>query len=99
MLRRPPRSTLFPYTTLFRSWVTAGDDAGIHEADVSRAVAAGLTFRPLEETVDRKSTCLNSSHLGISYAVFCLKKKKNKKNKEITIGERISTCKKRSKQR
>src|SRR5256885_12980412 len=68
MIRRPPRSTLFPYTTLFRSEV------------VERADTWLPTFNELDEhtdsAVDRKSTRLNSSHLVISYAVFCLKKKK-----------------------
>src|ERR1039458_1358234 len=64
MIRRPPRSTLFPYTTLFRSPHRAGG--------VCRIQARPLFRRDL----DRKSTRLNSSHLGISYAVFCLKKKK-----------------------
>src|SRR2546426_8493361 len=70
MIRRPPRSTLFPYTTLFRS-----------RADVRRArsVAVSVACDGLPRAViaaDRKSTRLNSSHLVISYAVFCLKKKK-----------------------
>src|SRR5258705_8731537 len=66
MIRRPPRSTLFPYTTLFRS---CGHASGADPGDPGgHAPAAG----------DRKSTRLNSSHLGISYAVFCLKKKKNR---------------------
>src|SRR5438874_7285431 len=67
MLRRPPRSTLFPYTTLFRSRADQADRA---EQDVIR-VRAQLRGR----TLDRKSTRLNSSHVEISYAVFCLKKK------------------------
>src|SRR5437899_12592509 len=67
MIRRPPRSTLFPYTTLFRSLDGAGG------ADTVR-VSADLDFTLTAK--DRKSTRLNSSHLGISYAVFCLKKKK-----------------------
>src|SRR5258705_9913223 len=68
MIRRPPRSTLFPYTTLFRSSAYSGSAA---EFGSSRARPnAGFSF-----TLDRKSTRLNSSHLGISYAVFCLKKK------------------------
>src|SRR5258705_12851808 len=70
MIRRPPRSTLFPYTTLFRS---------LHRrADVPlRRAAEGPLPRALAVLGrDRKSTRLNSSHLGISYAVFCLKKKK-----------------------
>src|SRR5215831_20826410 len=67
MIRRPPRSTLFPYTTLFRS-------RGARHADHGGAGRAGPGAHR-----DRKSTRLNSSHLGISYAVFCLKKKKKKK--------------------
>src|SRR5215831_8274154 len=69
MIRRPPRSTLFPYTTLFRS---AEQVPGIR---VARREPGGLLQR--RHCLDRKSTRLNSSHLGISYAVFCLKKKKN----------------------
>src|SRR5256885_6513307 len=69
MIRRPPRSTLFPYTTLFRS-VHAGE-LGLAGALVA---AHGLGRAVVQE--DRKSTRLNSSHLVISYAVFCLKKKK-----------------------
>src|SRR5437879_9387513 len=68
MMRRPPRSTLFPYTTLFRS------DAQCREPGVCRVLApAWQSGRP----ADRKSTRLNSSHRCISYAVFCLKKKKS----------------------
>src|SRR3712207_8110825 len=92
MIRRPPRSTLFPYTTLFRSECgcvdhersqpreAVGSVKGKVEADVHAAVtevAVGGRGHP----VDRKSTRLNSSHANISYAVFCLKKKK----KKITI--------------
>src|SRR2546430_4522490 len=72
MIRRPPRSTLFPYTTLFRSLRIA----------TFFALACGVIFLPVEgsgvsrDTSDRKSTRLNSSHSQISYAVFCLKKKK-----------------------
>src|SRR5258705_4517788 len=83
MIRRPPRSTLFPYTTLFRS----------HNGDLLRVtrlrptldsgvMVQGHVFTPgafAYRQGDRKSTRLNSSHLGISYAVFCLKKKKKKK--------------------
>src|SRR5215208_7373385 len=65
MIRRPPRSTLFPYTTLSRSLPIPGTDG----------VAANPG--PLGHRPDRKSTRLNSSHVAISYAVFCLKKKKN----------------------
>src|SRR5688572_33270490 len=73
LIRRPPRSTLFPYTTLFRSWPLVNREpeyvgATIHYLD------AGI-----EVMKDRKSTRLNSSHSQISYAVFCLKKKKNNK--------------------
>src|SRR5256885_8457075 len=99
MIRRPPRSTLFPYTTLFRSHtrilreVSGAQLVGFHDSNEARAatVAAELGVRPcgIDEllgavdaltivvpTPDRKSTRLNSSHLVISYAVFCLKKKK-----------------------
>src|ERR1039458_6771869 len=69
MIRRPPRSTLFPYTTLFRSHVR-GTFASWHRC---RVAGCSLDRRP-----DRKSTRLNSSHLGISYAVFCLKKHTDK---------------------
>src|SRR3712207_7302115 len=86
MIRRPPRSTLFPYTTLFRStvplyrglgWELAGDHTWV---DVPGPLlrdlgpADGVTLRPAT-AADRKSTRLNSSHANISYAVFCLKKK------------------------
>src|SRR2546426_1338768 len=92
MIRRPPRSTLFPYTTLFRSWPprpprSRGDRArgsieaaGRAEA-VSREAAShrgSLAPDRVADRLDRKSTRLNSSHLVISYAVFCFKKKKNK---------------------
>src|SRR5438132_8291745 len=75
MIRRPPRSTLFPYTTLFRSFLVLA---------VSYTLTAGaLAFLGTHITtpallIDRKSTRLNSSHTVISYAVFCLKKKKNR---------------------
>src|SRR5256885_10388929 len=86
MIRRPPRSTLFPYTTLFRSGPPAavqgggGDDAdhsverdeSAEDGDAADEVLGGV------DGIDRKSTRLNSSHLVISYAVFCLKKKKKK---------------------
>src|SRR3712207_8492691 len=93
MIRRPPRSTLFPYTTLFRSpaggldaavgvparGAARGDGLGPGHLRVGRA---GLLPRPQElpalRPADRKSTRLNSSHANISYAVFCLKKKKRK---------------------
>src|SRR5256885_8516107 len=82
MIRRPPRSTLFPYTTLFRSdggcgasGAIAGDVCGIVASDDIGAGVPGTAASG--EALDRKSTRLNSSHLVISYAVFCLKKKKN----------------------
>src|SRR3712207_8360418 len=97
MIRRPPRSTLFPYTTLFRS--RAGPDAlDVHEVAVAQHVRVVLAHalgeedaargdgvaqardrvdpRAVADAQDRKSTRLNSSHANISYAVFCLKKKK-----------------------
>src|SRR2546430_12678396 len=75
MIRRPPRSTLFPYTTLFRSQRVIGEKNGLrHVADpVLPAAEVRLDVRAVQ---DRKSTRLNSSHSQISYAVFCLKKKK-----------------------
>src|SRR2546430_17623219 len=79
MIRRPPRSTLFPYTTLFRSSSLDGRD--VHRKSEARRSAANArrlqqAFRVLRSGRDRKSTRLNSSHSQISYAVFCLKKKK-----------------------
>src|SRR2546430_7565811 len=84
MIRRPPRSTLFPYTTLFRSSVQhlrVGNERADRGLDVHRHMGAAeqlgesLPRVPVEGTQDRKSTRLNSSHSQISYAVFCLKKK------------------------
>src|SRR5438034_4570336 len=77
MIRRPPRSTLFPYTTLFRSCAVLADDAVLAPGAGPRTTGRP-SFRP--ESSDRKSTRLNSSHTVISYAVFCLKKKKKKKS-------------------
>src|SRR5438105_5652140 len=92
MLRRPPRSTLFPYTTLFRSHGADDDphDRGRHGLGPSRQGRRRLGPSPWR---DRKSTRLNSSHEWISYAVFCLKKKKKKK-KNQRRDEQIdgSTC-------
>src|SRR5688572_32553955 len=86
MIRRPPRSTLFPYTTLFRSGHPAASLGTIGLVTAKRTVTGGLTTPDpvkLHQTLaelagegDRKSTRLNSSHSQISYAVFCLKKKK-----------------------
>src|SRR5689334_23973257 len=99
MIRRPPSSTLFPYTTLFRSHVHGGDlhvtgggpadDHGAFDRPVGQLdqpLAQGMTHTDLQGHThladgapqDRKSTRLNSSHSSISYAVFCLKKKKHK---------------------
>src|SRR5438034_1922925 len=80
MIRRPPRSTLFPYTTLFRSRHASGPGS-LTERGL-RSVAPRLRSCPGASLYrDRKSTRLNSSHTVISYAVFCLKKKKKKNNK------------------
>src|SRR5947209_17262316 len=88
MIRRPPRSTLFPYTTLFRSVGVVRALAAVVKAGVRDRVAfdaASLVLlvdgelHAVGGTRDRKSTRLNSSHANISYAVFCLKKKKKKK--------------------
>src|SRR3712207_7543919 len=93
MIRRPPRSTLFPYTTLFRSG-PGRDERGTRGRSARGGGPAGARFDPPPHTrrrghppghrrpdEDRKSTRLNSSHANISYAVFCLKKKK----KHITV--------------
>src|SRR2546422_3209620 len=72
MIRRPPRSTLFPYTTLFRSWRASQGAGGARRAAHPRPRRG----RRADGDRDRKSTRLNSSHGYISYAVFCLKKKK-----------------------
>src|SRR5256885_5047556 len=75
MIRRPPRSTLFPYTTLFRSRLD--EYPGLEQwGQEPRVEVAGRKGPWHEVIIDRKSTRLNSSHLVISYAVFCLKKKK-----------------------
>src|SRR2546427_5248234 len=85
MIRRPPRSTLFPYTTLFRSLPNKGCN-GLQAVAVSETNGVTWTVRPVPNISagiwdpDRKSTRLNSSHSQISYAVFCLKKKKKKKH-------------------
>src|SRR5947207_6450125 len=89
MIRRPPRSTLFPYTTLFRSLGAIQGSTQVQHLytntvvqtfTVRVTVTDSLGFTTSAATVDRKSTRLNSSHTVISYAVFCLKKKKNKMN-------------------
>src|SRR5688572_32109760 len=99
MIRRPPRSTLFPYTTLFRS-LRAADADEDHERGVGGLLASAHPARARPRpgrvhgvrraareragSLDRKSTRLNSSHSQISYAVFCLKKKTNKKKNRHT---------------
>src|SRR5207244_11701673 len=80
MLRRPPRSTLFPYTTLFRSAVIGLLVTAIAFARAMQALFSGPLAESCSTFPDRKSTRLNSSHQIISYAVFCLKKKKIKYN-------------------
>src|SRR5690242_20823397 len=102
MLRRPPRSTLFPYTTLFRSAGPFRRAAGslrgralpLARGDsVARDSRADRVRRGRRgdggAASDRKSTRLNSSHMSISYAVFCLKKKKTKKEIEFTLDKHI----------
>src|SRR2546422_6307187 len=74
MIRRPPRSTLFPYTTLFRS-LRQRPPRGVQEFPVVARASSGRALRDVQGNADRKSTRLNSSHGYISYAVFCLKKK------------------------
>src|SRR2546427_3506131 len=101
MIRRPPRSTLFPYTTLFRSYLEENPNvarpliAKVQEA--ARARAAARKARDLARRKgalsdqDRKSTRLNSSHSQISYAVFCLKKKKEHEQKLIITSQAVRT--------
>src|SRR3712207_7636787 len=101
MIRRPPRSTLFPYTTLFRSLDAGREGAenlgsvdhegepGVLVVDVFQDVRVADELHPAdrvhERGLDRKSTRLNSSHANISYAVFCLKKKNNNKTQHHHI--------------
>src|SRR5438105_11585999 len=96
MIPPPPRSTLFPYTTLFRSQLAhklKNEYYGDYAAELALMSAELVTKNSKEiierskegvRTVDRKSTRLNSSHEWISYAVFCLKKKKKKRNRKIS---------------
>src|SRR3712207_6846888 len=95
MIRRPPRSTLFPYTTLFRSQAIAeaaalgqkiADGAKLFEEIRDEDVEIATTPKDVVWRQDRKSTRLNSSHANISYAVFCLKKKHN--NQPLNISTR-----------
>src|SRR5688572_31710224 len=99
MIRRPPRSTLFPYTTLFRSNVRAAHHGSLAAPGtrrprflLGRGSPAGdqQELRDAGTRRDRKSTRLNSSHSQISYAVFCLKKKKKKKKKKKTRAKKIT---------
>src|SRR5215217_9007478 len=76
MIRRPPRSTLFPYTTLFRPGSCASHRLLVRESGRSAVPSAVVRVEVRRPAPDRKSTRLNSSHANISYAVFCLKKKK-----------------------
>src|SRR5437868_7484533 len=85
MIRPPPRSTLFPYTTLFRSnellaelidGTPPYDDRSVAERQIAETIRMVNNHPDFMEVADRKSTRLNSSHVSISYAVFCLKKKK-----------------------
>src|SRR6266540_6545274 len=87
MIRRPPRSTLFPYTTLFRSRGLSCSSFRCRDRTTLLMACRGRRWRPR----DRKSTRLNSSHITISYAVFCLKKKKKKKKKLTNIKKKKKT--------
>src|SRR5437870_10358077 len=91
MIRRPPRSTLFPYTTLFRSARVHPQGETVVAKQVPARGAAGPRPGPVR---DRKSTRLNSSHVAISYAVFCLKKKKkyNTTTASPSLKQHISDC-------
>src|SRR5256885_11141886 len=90
MIRRPPRSTLFPYTTLFRSCRGCQPGREIPELHGQAGTVGGVAgpVGTCAGRTDRKSTRLNSSHLVISYAVFCLKKKKP--NARYTVRERLA---------
>src|SRR5204862_5425627 len=101
MIPPPPRSTLFPYTTLFRSAAIRGAEPGASETRAGDPGASGRERlartggrRGARRRLDRKSTRLNSSHVEISYAVFCLKKKKKKKG--LRGNERADNCSKSS---
>src|SRR5437667_5691104 len=89
MIRRPPRSTLFPYTTLFRSHVLHDREGYLSHVEVKLTETA-VHPRGFGE-LDRKSTRLNSSHITISYAVFCLKKKKKKKQENKKNNKKTNT--------
>src|SRR3989442_5480471 len=100
MIRRPPRSTLFPYTTLFRSLAESErfrpllrftSVGGGNALEIRRASAGGAVEHAGPDT-DRKSTRLNSSHVRISYAGFCLKKKKNHVMTRLLQREHVRVC-------
>src|SRR3989442_9226441 len=97
MIRRPPRSTLFPYTTLFRSGRLLNHDWAHRDFDPPHRdhFPAHGDFDPPDLNLDRKSTRLNSSHVRISYAVFCLKKKKKNITSyvdNISIPDQLEVC-------
>src|SRR5947209_12209829 len=87
MIRRPPRSTLFPYTTLFRSRVLLIDSWYGQRTQRPDLIATAPGSHQEALALDRKSTRLNSSHANISYAVFCLKKKKHNSHNEYNALE------------
>src|SRR2546427_7627967 len=92
MIRRPPRSTLFPYTTLFRSQCARlgrGANGSIEDGTVLLGQPQVLRQRAHRPEIDRKSTRLNSSHSQISYAVFCLKKKNPRSRRAARAGAGI----------
>src|SRR2546422_8133211 len=93
MIRRPPRSTLFPYTTLFRSLCEVERVRRVEAMDEFKRAIDVEEELPFPRMVmqDRKSTRLNSSHGYISYAVFCLKKKKNTSNRTSANGRESKT--------
>src|SRR5256885_4092869 len=93
MIRRPPRSTLFPYTTLFRSVFRSLCARFRERDDLLRSIfyPSSMPVGHLELKTDRKSTRLNSSHLVISYAVFCLKKKKPLSSRTSTASHALSS--------
>src|SRR3989442_10584428 len=92
MIRRPPRSTLFPYTTLFRSYISQnrcsrGSGLGARGSGFGFPYGQALVRRDARQ--DRKSTRLNSSHVRISYAVFCLKKKKKRHTRPCEVANHV----------
>src|SRR5437868_13197746 len=92
MIRPPPRSTLFPYTTLFRSPAPVSSSSGRSVANCpfcwKNCATPPLAYVNASQ-IDRKSTRLNSSHVSISYAVFCLKKKKKKNKKHTQLSRKL----------